>query len=205
MGRDLLLHTARTRDRAALRILGAYRRLRERLGDAETPEFETALIAQTAAAAAMPPDAVRDVVDEWIGRRPLAYLAPCRYPGLDALFAALRRQGKTIAVLSDYPARDKLAALGLAADIVVSAADPGVGRLKPHPRGLQLLLKQAGVAPSAAVLIGDRPDRDGECARRAGVRALLRASAPIGSWQTFARYDDAIFAPLLLAGATAAG
>ena len=205
MARDLLLHTARTRDGAALRVLGAYRRLRERLGDAETPEFEAELIAQTAAATATPPDAVREVVEEWIGRRPLAYLAPCRYPGLDALFAALRRRGKTIAILSDYPARDKLAALGLAADIVVSAADPGVGRLKPHPHGLQFLLKQAGVAPSAAVLIGDRPDRDGECARRAGARALLRASSPIENWQTFARYDDAIFAPLLLAGTKVAG
>ena len=198
MARDLLLHAARKRDRTALRVLGAYRRLRERLGDAETPDFEPALVAQTAAATKTPPELVRNLVAEWIDRRPLAYLAPCRYPGLDALFAALRRHGKTIAVLSDYPARDKLAALGLTADIVVSATDPGVARLKPHPHGLQLLLRQAGVAPSAAVLIGDRASRDGQCARRAGVHALLRASSPLEGWQTFARYDDPIFAPLLI-------
>jgi hypothetical protein len=44
--------------------------------------------------------------------------------------------GKKISIFSDYPAREKLAAMGLAAHHVVAAGD--VGLLKPHARGLQL-------------------------------------------------------------------
>ena len=59
-----------------------------------------------------------------------------------------------------------------------------------------LLLRRASPA-AEAVMIGDRAERDGLCARRAGVRALLRASKPVEGWQTFKRYDDPLFAPFL--------
>ncbi len=197
MARDLVVHAALSRDRGAVRVLSAYRRIREQLGDAETPDFEPALVARTVAGTGVPPERVRAVVAEWIDRRPLPYLKACRYPGVEALFDGLRRAGKVVGVLSDYPARAKLAALGLSADLVVSAADPGVGRLKPHPHGLRTLLDAAGVAAAEAVLIGDRPERDGLCARRAGAHPLIRASRPIKGWQTFVRYDDPLFEPLL--------
>ena len=73
----------------------------------------------------------------WIDRHPLPYLGACRYAGLPELFAGLRRHGKTIGVLSDYPAVAKLAALELAADFVVSACDRDIGCLKPDPSGLR--------------------------------------------------------------------
>jgi len=46
-------------------------------------------------------------------------------------------------VLSDYPAHGKLRALGLTADIVVSAVDSGVDRFKPSTAGLERILAQA--------------------------------------------------------------
>jgi putative hydrolase of the HAD superfamily len=54
-----------------------------------------------------------------------------------------------------------------------------------------------GVKPQQTVLIGDRADRDGIVARRAGAQALIRSSKPLEGWQTFARFDDALFSPFL--------
>ena len=197
MARDLALDALLRRQLDVVTVLASYRRIRERLGDEEAVDFEHALIAQTAAATASSQDRVRSIVSEWIDRRPLQYLAACRYPGLPPLFAGLRRSGKSIGVLSDYPARAKLEALGLAADHVVFAGDAGVGLLKPHPRGLQSLIAAAGVQPHQTLVIGDRADRDGLVARRAGARALIRSSKPIEGWQTFTRFDDPLFAPFL--------
>ena len=197
MSRDILLHTLLKRDLNVIAVLAKYRGIRERLGDEQVVDFENALIAQTATATANSPDSVRSIVSEWVERRPLRYLAACRYPGLSQLFAGLRRSGKSIGILSDYPAKAKLGALGLTADYVVFAGDEGIGLLKPHPRGLESLIAAAGVKPHHTVLIGDRADRDGIAARRAGAQALIRSSKPIEGWQTFARYNDALFSPFL--------
>ena len=134
MARDILLHTLLKRDLNVIAVLAKYRRIRERLGEEQIIDFEPALIAQTATATANSPDSVRSIVSEWVERRPLRYLAACRYPGLSQLFAGLRRSGKSIGVLSDYPAVAKLEALGLSANHVVSAGDESIGLLKPHPR-----------------------------------------------------------------------
>ena len=197
MARDLLLHTLLKRDLQVFSRLRAFRRIRERLGEQQAGDFERLSLAETAAAVGASPEAVHATVTEWIETRPLPYLARCRYPGLIELFEGLRRRGKMIGILSDYPARAKLAALGLGADHVVSAGDDGVGFLKPHPRGLAFLMAGAGVGAQGTVLIGDRVDRDGLVARRLGVRPLIRSAAAIPGWQTFARYDAPLFAPLL--------
>jgi FMN phosphatase YigB (HAD superfamily) len=197
MAWDLLLYTLLKRDLKVIAVLARYRRIRERLGDEQGIDFERALITQTAAVTANSPDRVRSIVSEWIEQRPLRYLAACRYPSLSQLFAGLRRSGKSIGILSDYPAEAKLEALGLTANYVVFAGDESVGLLKPHPRGLESLIAAAGVKPHETVVIGDRVDRDGLAARRAGAQALIRSSKPIEGWQTFTRFDDALFTPFL--------
>jgi putative hydrolase of the HAD superfamily len=197
MAWDILLYTLLKRDLNVIAVLARYRRIRERLGDEQGIDFERALITQTATATANSPDRVRSIVSEWIEQRPLRYLAACRYPSLSQLFAGLRRSGKSIGILSDYPAEAKLEALGLTANYVVFAGDESIGLLKPHPRGLESLIAAAGVKPHETVVIGDRVDRDGLVARRAGAQALIRSSKPIEGWQTFTRFDDALFAPFL--------
>jgi putative hydrolase of the HAD superfamily len=84
-----------------------------------------------------------------------------------------------------------LFALGLEADYVVSASEVGV--LKPHPRGLLKILQLAGEGPETAVLVGDRAERDGESARRAGVKALIRTSTPLPEYVCFQTFDDPLF------------
>ncbi len=197
MLRDLLVHGAGRGDFGPLRVLASYRQIRERAAGAEKPDFEGRVIAETASATGAPCTRVASLVTEWIHIRPLRYLRPSRYAGVEAVFAGLRRHGKPIGVLSDYPARAKLSALDLHAEFVVAAGDDDIGWLKPNPIGLQTLLARAGVRPHEALMIGDRVDRDGAAAARAGVRVLIRSGRPIDGWQTFAGYDDAVFAPLL--------
>jgi putative hydrolase of the HAD superfamily len=197
IGRDLLSRAFRHCDFEVLRVLGTYRSLREQFGDAETPDFDSQLVASTATAARSTESKVRTIVAEWIEQRPLAYLSDCRYSGVTELFSGLRRHRKILGVVSDYPAEAKLAALGLVADFVVSATDSDVAVLKPHPRGLQQLMRRANVSPSATLLIGDRAERDGSAAQRANTRCLIRSSRTRTGCQTFAHFKDPLFGPML--------
>ncbi|HET6194236.1 MAG TPA: HAD family hydrolase [Acetobacteraceae bacterium] len=197
MARDLALHALTRLDLGTIAVLRRFRRRREELGEARAEGFAERLIAETAAASGRTPGEVRAIVARWIDRHPLPYLLACRYAGLPELFAGLRRHGKAIGVLSDYPAAAKLAALELAADHIVTADDPEIGVLKPHPKGLVTLIARAATTPAATLMIGDRAERDGLVAQQVGARVLLRAPRPIAGWQTFARFDDALFAPML--------
>jgi len=197
MAAELLLHCARTLSLDAIEVLRHYRRFRERLAEQEREDFEPKLVEMTAERARRTPAQVQALVAEWIERRPLRRLAACRYEGLPALFAAIKAGGKTIGVLSDYSAEDKLKALGLEADLVAAAGDPQVCVMKPHPRGLQVLMERAKAAPATTVMIGDRAERDGAAARRAGAQVLIRSTSRLEGFPTFARYDGPPFAPLL--------
>lgn len=197
MAADMLIHAARTRDTRHIKVLGAYRKLREQLGDEEAEDFDPVLIRRTADATGAPVEQVRDMVAEWMEYRPLRYMDRSRYPAVAELFAGLRAHGKLIGILSDYPVEAKLGALNLFSDHIACAGDAAIGILKPHPRGLQHLIERAGVEPEQTVLIGDRAERDGLAARRAGAHALIRSDKPIDGWQTFRRFDDPLFAPVL--------
>ncbi len=197
MLQQLLLHSIVRIDLKPLRILSTYRQLRESLAVAETEGFAPILVAETAKETGYASSVVEEVISEWIHRRPLRYLASCRYPFLQELFSAIKRKKKIVGVLSDYPAKEKMQALSLEADYIVTAHDEAVCMLKPHPRGLEVLMRTAGVQASETVLIGDRLDRDGAAARRAGVTPLIRTMKSVDGWMTFATFEDALFFPLL--------
>jgi phosphoglycolate phosphatase len=201
MLRQLISHTLQTRSLNTLLTLRTFRRVREALGEVGDEQagadFMTQQYAQTASRHHTTPAAVRELTDEWMEQRPLPLLAACRYAQVAEVFAGVRAAGKKIAAFSDYPATAKLAALGLRADVVVCATDAGIARLKPDPAGLLEILRQTGVAPERALMIGDRFDRDAAAAERAGVRALIRSRQAHARWPTFQGYDDAVFQPLL--------
>ena len=197
MLRELTLDILSTRSARTIRVLSAYRRVRERLGDEEQDQFEATLLKQTATLTQVAPEAVSDLVTEWLIKRPLPYLSNAMVRGTADLFLGARSRGRKIAVLSDYPATAKLGAMGLTADHIVSACDPAIQRLKPDPRGLFACMELAGSTSSSTLMIGDRVDRDGLMAKRAGVRAIIRSSRPISGWQTFRHFNDPMFRPLL--------
>jgi putative hydrolase of the HAD superfamily len=191
MARELLAHTVTKLDNKTLPVINSYRRLKEQLAEAETPDFEPLLVSRVAARHKLAPAQVAAIIAEWIETRPLPHLAAARIPGIDRVFT--HSHGRTLAVLSDYPAAAKLSALGLAADIVVAARDAVVGVMKPHPRGLQTVIGRAGVTAAQTVLIGDRPERDGAAATRAGAAALIRSRRLLPGWRCFADFTDPLF------------
>lgn len=184
----LLSHVALTGNISTLRALKAYRHTREIAADAEQPDFENEAIAAAAHAGKMSEDQAREIVVEWMHRRPLPLLARCRYAGVAELFADLRKRGTLIGILSDHPAEAKIAAMGLEADAIAFAGGDGVPLQKPDPGGLQHLMEKTDALPEETVLIGDRQDRDGEAGRRAGIDVLIRSDKRTGpdTFQSFA-------------------
>jgi HAD superfamily hydrolase (TIGR01549 family) len=195
--RDLAGYSIASRSLETPTTLHLYRKLRETMGEHEVDAFDGELVARTAQEAGVEESKVQSIVREWIEQRPLAHIRACRYPNVVELFAALKRRNKIVGIFSDYPAAEKLRAMELSADIIVSAVDKNVGILKPHPRGLVVLMSAAGVGPEATILIGDRAERDGEAARRAGAASLIRSNRPIKGWSCFANYGDPHFSHLL--------
>lgn len=195
MARDMAIDALAKHDLSAIRVIRAYRSIRERLADEEIVDFDHVLTAEVAKSASTTPERVRAVASEWMEARPLRYLRACVYEGVPQLFEGLQRAGKKIGVFSDYPAKEKLAAMELPVDHVVSAGE--VGLLKPHAKGLQYLMNLAGTTARATLFIGDRADRDGLAGQRAGVRVLIRSAKPMEGFQTFKTFRDPLFAPFM--------
>jgi HAD superfamily hydrolase (TIGR01549 family) len=175
--RLLLRHVTRPlRGYETFRILSAYRRAQEKLRDAAPDSgVADAQLRMAARLSGLPVGKVAECVATWFEREPLALLSRFVRPGLAAFLSNAKRRGVKLAVLSDYPADRKLAAIGVREyfDLVVCAQDAGVQRFKPDPAGLQMVLRHLGVDKSNAIYVGDRAEVDAETARRAGVRGVI--------------------------------
>ncbi|NPB02211.1 MAG: TIGR02253 family HAD-type hydrolase [Methanopyri archaeon] len=100
----------------------------------------------------------------------LAYLKP--YPDVIPTLLWLKEKGLRLGVVtSGIPVKqwEKLIRLGIHHffDDVVISEDVGVE--KPNPRIFKIAVSRLGVAPSEALYVGDRPDRDVRGANRAGL------------------------------------
>jgi putative hydrolase of the HAD superfamily len=98
------------------------------------------------------------------------------YPGVREALAQVRSRAR-IGLVTDGEVqgqRAKVRALGLedAFDAIVYSDDLGRAFRKPHPAPFQHLLGRLGVPPDAAVMVGDRPDKDVAGAAAAGLRAI---------------------------------
>jgi putative hydrolase of the HAD superfamily len=193
MAAELLRDAARRRTLSTIIALKLYRNTHEAFCESDDGMFEERVRDHVATTLRISPAHLSSIITEWIEHRPLRHVARYRYAGIETLFRGLKRHGKQIGVLSDYPASAKLAALGLCADHVRCAQDVDVGLPKPHPRGMRRLIELANVTPERALIIGDRPERDGRAARSAGAKVLIRSPRLATTWQTFRDYNDTIF------------
>ena len=154
-------------------ILETFRREREKHALYAGGHIATAQYEWVTGAVAADPGQVAAVVEAWISNVPLKYVGRCHYVGVAEFFSALADRGIATAILSDYPAEEKMAALGISADLVLCTTQAAIDRFKPDPKGLAVISGELGIPLPSMLLIGDRDDRDGECARRAGIPYLI--------------------------------
>ena len=175
MGAELLLRAP-----GSIGLLQKFRAEHERLRECPPQdESRSPLDEQLVRAARQANVSVQELstlVEEWMLRRPLRWIRRFPRSGLIAEIGAFRAGGGKVGIVSDYPARRKLSALGLEelADVVVAAGEPGGPmRIKPAPDGYRSAAERLGVPPELCLVIGDRQDADGEAARRAGMAFRL--------------------------------
>lgn len=112
------------------------------------------------------------VINDWMIERALASVRRWRRRKVLSAIEEHRRSGGVVIVYSDYPVAKKLRAMGLTVDGEYWSGDPLVDCLKPDPRGLNNIIERLQLDRSQILYVGDRDDRDGECARRSGVTYL---------------------------------
>jgi putative hydrolase of the HAD superfamily len=157
----------------AVRVLKRFRREHERVRELELEGDPFRLqLERTAEALAEPATLVEAQVRDWMIERPAKWLSLFRRRELLREIGAFRASGGRTALVSDYPARRKLEALGATPlfDVIVASGEPnGPSRLKPHPSGMLSAAAALGVPPTRCLVLGDRPDADGVAASAAGM------------------------------------
>lgn len=161
--------------RSVRRVIRAFRHEHEALRISDLPigvDPFAEQLARTSARLSCPTEHVREVVDDWMFARPSRWLRRFRRDELFAEIARFKAAGGRTALISDYPARVKLTALGATdlMDVIVANGEAdGNYRLKPAPDALLHAAKQLGVVASGCLVLGDRTDADGLAAQRAGM------------------------------------
>lgn len=160
-----------------MRVLGRFRREQEELRKLELEGDPFLLqVERTAEALGVSTTLVDAAVRSWMIERPGKWLSLFRRRALLEEIKSFRARGGRTALVSDYPARRKLEALGADTlfDVVVASGEPdGPRRLKPHPSGVLRAAGSLGIDPSRCLVIGDRADADGAAAQSAGMAFRL--------------------------------
>jgi FMN phosphatase YigB (HAD superfamily) len=162
--------------RSAIKILHTFRREQEQLRLDQLPcdsDPFRVQIQRTAQRLGLAEACVSDVVEHWMFDRPGRWLRAYRRRFFLRLISSYQRHGGRTALVSDYPARRKLAAMGLGEHVfeqVIACGEPGGPHgFKPMPVGLLMAAQRLQVPPADCLVIGDRWDVDGEAASRAGM------------------------------------
>jgi HAD superfamily hydrolase (TIGR01549 family) len=165
-----------------VRLVMAFRRVREDLRTADSIEEPLAGRQYSAVARRLgcQPADVEQAVEQWIYRRPLKWLRFCRRKGIERLLAVLNGRGVRCGVFSDYPAHDKVAALGLGGrfDLELSAVDAEIDAFKPDPKGFQVAAARWGIPPEEILYVGDRAEVDAVGALAAGMQCAVVTRRP---------------------------
>lgn len=118
-------------------------------------------------------------VRQWMLKEPLPYLCRCLANGVETTLTRLRQANFKLGVLSDYPAKEKLAEMGLLDyfDEVISCQDKESSGYKPHTNGFQRLAQNLGVTSRSCIYVGDRFEIDVAGALESGMQAVWLTSS----------------------------
>ena len=121
------------------------------------------------------------------------------FPGLAATLGAFRSAGLKLAVLSDFPIRNRLADLGLAGPWDLAFSSEETGYLKPHSQPFEVLAQRLGLACSDILYVGNSYTYDVLGAASAGMpcahltRKPKNGSQAAFSFSTYFQLQDFVF------------
>jgi FMN phosphatase YigB (HAD superfamily) len=107
------------------------------------------------------------------------FTATIPYPDTPGVLRALQSRGIRVGIVSDihYDLRPVFEHHGLADTIETFTLSFQHGCQKPNPRLFEIAVEGFGVQPSEAIMVGDRPGRDGGAAS-AGITTLILPGVP---------------------------
>ncbi len=159
------------------RLLQAYRSSQEELRGTATCQGGSTQLACACAKTGIQEAEAKEIILKWMEILPLDLIARAKRPGLMDFLKTATERGIRCGVVSDYPAEQKVKAMGIRQffSVVISPETEGVSRFKPSPQGLQTALRVLGAKASSTVYVGDRLDIDREAAHRAGIAGVIIA------------------------------
>ena len=171
----------------ALHVLRVFRRMREALREVTPRPSGLDLLQYRVAAekAGVSEEKVRAIVRRWVLEAPLRHLYPCRYRGMAALLGHCREKGIRLGAFSDYPAAEKIDALGLSPffELYLCSTDAGIDAFKPDPAGILAACRTWELPPADVAYVGDRADIDGRSAASAGTQFFhLKETDGLKKW-----------------------
>jgi FMN phosphatase YigB (HAD superfamily) len=165
----LLLFSIHTID---LKIISSFRQQRENHKGYTSPSLESDQYQWCAKELNIPVEKVQPRIQEYMHEFPLKFLLKARYPNIDKVFDIIKEQNNSLAIYSDYHAKEKLDALQLKADGLFCSTDKEIQQLKPSGKAIDVICNTMNISKGETLLIGDRDDTDGESAKQAGISFL---------------------------------
>jgi FMN phosphatase YigB (HAD superfamily) len=156
-----------------LLIIYFFRKNREALSKSGSINVSVRQYADVAEKLKISPDKVKEVIDYWMQIKPLEYIGRCGFPEIKLLIEKLFARGVMVIYYSDYHPLVKITKLGLPIKYWFDSSDKEIDSLKPSANGLKYIINKLNLASSDCVLIGDRYDKDGVAAKKAGMDYLI--------------------------------
>lgn len=153
------------------------------LRDSETPtdlaSFRSLQARLTAERLGWAQDAARKHADDTVYTELEESFSRVRlFRGVVECLEALKSSGLALAILSDFPARRKLEALGIGGYFQVARCSEESGLLKPAREPFLALAAELGLKPSEILYVGNSLVYDVAGATAAGMTAALRTALP---------------------------
>jgi len=151
-----------------IQIIRRYRKMREHYSESNMPILEVEK--DLAQALNQSQEEIRLIREYWLIQSQSSAIKLFQRKALLKRVAQLQNQGALLILWSDYPTAEKSKELELLPDLVFCSEDSRIKMAKPSSAGIDLIVKTLRIDLSEIVMIGDRDDRDGVAASRAGIQ-----------------------------------
>lgn len=109
-------------------------------------------------------------VQKWMFEVPLDLLKEHCYSDVKQFINQQYDEGKTIVVYSDYPAAEKLLAMGIHFSKIFVSCSGGITESKPSFDAMQKILSETDISPDSLIFVGDRDDKDKASAEMVNIK-----------------------------------